>query len=110
MGTCEEVQNLFAFSARYTGPDSTRTAANDDMNEEKIHNEVLSEQYTFKESNTSKGHDTRLKRWYWYCRDRGFLDLHPYPATRLHNYLEMDLNRNVAQGNKGVDTATCKTH
>ena len=104
MGTCEEVRNLFAFSARYTGPDSTRTAANADMNEEQIHDAVLSKQYTLKESNTRKGHDTRLKRWYWYCKEGAFVDLHPYPATKLHNYLKVDLDRNVAQGNKGIDS------
>ncbi len=103
MGTCDEVRNLFAFSARYTGPDSTRTAANDDMNEEQIHDAVLSKQYTLKEANTRKGHDTRLKRWYWYCKEGAFVDLHPYPATKLHNYLKVDLNRNVVQGNKGID-------
>ena len=27
----------------------------------------------FRKTNTCKGHDTRLKRWYWYCRDKGFL-------------------------------------
>ncbi len=104
VGTCEEVRNLFAFSARYTGPDSTRTAANDDMSEEKIHKGVLDKQYRLLEFGSRKGRNTRLKRWYWYCRDSGFLDLHPYPATRVHNYLEVDLDRNVAQGNMGINS------
>ena len=98
------MRDLFAFSARYTGPDSTQMAGNDDMNEEQIHDAVLSQQYTLKESNTRKGHDMRLKRWYWYCKEGAFVDLHPYPATKLHNYLKVDLNRNVAQGNKGIDS------
>lgn len=62
--TCEEVRNLFAFSARYTGPDTTQTAANDDMSEEKIHEGVLNNQYTLLEVNSRKGHNTRLKPWY----------------------------------------------
>ena len=62
--TCGEVRNLFAFSARCTGPDSTQTAANDDMSEEKIHEGVLNNQYTLLEVNLRKGHNTRLKPWY----------------------------------------------
>ena len=53
-------------------------------------------------TNTRKGHGTRVKLWYRYCRDGGFLDLHPYPATRVHNCLGVDLDRNVAQGDKGI--------
>lgn len=92
----------FAFSAQYTGPDSTQTAASDGMSEEKIHEGVLDKQYTLQEVNTRKGHGTRVKLWHRYCRDRSFLDLHPYPATRVHNYLGVDLDRNVAQGDKGI--------
>ena len=79
------------------------------MIEEKIHKGVLHKQYTLLEVNSRKGHDTRLKRWYWYCRDRGFLDLHPYPATRVHNYLEVDLDRMLLRATRG-SIATCKTH
>jgi len=107
MGTCEEVRNLFAFSARYTGPNSTRTAANDDMNEEQIHDAVLSEQYTLKESNTRKGHDTRLKRWYWYCKKGAFVDLHPYPATQLHQLLEGGLEQKCCSGQQGDPHVGC---
>ncbi len=83
IGACEEVRNLFALLARYTGPNTSRTAANDDKNEEQIHDAVLLKQYTLEESNTRKGHGTRLKRWYWYCKEGAFVDWHPYKVITL---------------------------
>jgi len=45
-GTPALVQELFAFSAHYTGADSSRVPADD---------------------------DTRLKQWYWFCKEKVFL-------------------------------------
>ncbi len=102
MAQCEEVQKLFAVSARYNGPNSGRVSADDDMTEEEVHEATLRKEYTDNEASTRKGDNTRLKRWYIHCQEKGFPDLHPYPATRVATYLKVDLDRNINAGNKGI--------
>jgi len=102
MAQCEEMQKLFAVSTRYNGPNSGRVSADDDMTEEEIHEAVLRKEYTDNKASTRKGDNTRLKRWYIYCQEKGFPDLHPYPATRVATYLKVDLHRNTNAGNKGI--------
>lgn len=102
MAQCEEVQKLFAVSARYHGPNSGQVSADADMTEEKIHEAILRKEYTDNKASTRKGDNTRLKRWYVHCQEKGFSDLHPYPATRVATYLNVDLDRNINAGNKGI--------
>jgi len=103
MGECEEVQRLFALSARYNGPDSSRVAASEDVDEEKIHDAILSKEYTYNKPSTRKGDHTRLKRWQEYCTKKGFPDCHPYPALRVYTNLKVELERNDDKGNRGID-------
>ncbi len=107
MGDHEKVQSLFAFTARYNGPDSSRGAATDDMDGKKKHDAILDIEYTYTKVSTQKGDNTRLKRWYDYCTDRGFPDCHPYPAHRVYTYLEMDLDRNVVKGKSACSEQIC---
>lgn len=72
------------------------------MTEEKIHEAILRKEYTDNKASTRKGDNTRLKRWYVHCQEKGFSDLHPYPATRVATYLNVDLDRNIIAGNKGI--------
>ncbi|DBA86781.1 TPA: hypothetical protein ACH3X1_016624 [Trebouxia sp. C0004] len=102
MAQCEEVQKLFAVSARYHGPNSGRVSADADMSEEEIHEAILRKEYTDNKASTRKGDNTRLKRWYIHCQEKAFMDLHPYPATRVAIYLKVDLDRNINAGNKGI--------
>lgn len=102
MAQCEEVQKLFAVSARYHGPNSGQVSADADMTEEKIHEAIVRKEYTDNKASTRKGDNTRLKRWYVHCQEKGFSDLHPYPATRVATYLNVDLDRNINAGNKGI--------
>ncbi|DBA77165.1 TPA: hypothetical protein ACH3X1_009739 [Trebouxia sp. C0004] len=97
MAQCEEVQKLFAISARYNGPNSGRVSADDDMTEEKIHEAILGKEYTEEEASTRKGDNTRLKRWYIHCQEKAFMDLHPYLATRVATYLKVDSNSRQLQ-------------
>ncbi len=101
---------MFAFTARYNGPDSSQGAAADDMDGGKKHCAILDTEYTYNKVSTQKGDNTRLKRWYDYCKDRGFPDCHPYPAHRVYTYLEVDLDRNAVKGNRGIDRCQQRCH
>lgn len=72
-GTPALVQELFAFSAHYTGADSSRVPADDEMDEDTLHAATISSEYLSNRASTCKCDDTRLKRWYWFCKEKVFL-------------------------------------
>lgn len=75
------MQELFAFSAHYTGTDSSRVPADDEMDEDILHAATVSSEYLSNRASMCKCTDTRLK--VLVLQRECFPDLHSYPDTRV---------------------------